>query len=328
MHKPPIDIGRRQMLKLGALAPSILLAPGSAVMAVLLKDYGLREVVHSSYVMGQVANVTFLVEDALHGSETATVLFKEFRRLESLLSLFDPDSDISRINRNAGRCLVTVSEETMQVVTNSIAVASRTRSALDITLEPLMRLWGFRGITRREPPTDRQIVAALDTVGIDRIVCSANSIGLQKRGAAIDLGATAVGFALDRAADIARKAGIERGLIELSGDFIAIGTPPEGNGWPISIVDPRLAYQMWSSISIQDQALSTSANYNNVVVYRARRYGHILDPARGRPSDALVSATVVAPTAFRADALSTALFATGDPSIVDHDTSVYTLKHE
>jgi thiamine biosynthesis lipoprotein len=133
----------------------------------------------------------------------------------------------------------------------------------------------------------------------------------------LDLGGVAVGYALDRAAAMLRAMGIESALIELSGDYYAIGSPAgSSRGWEIGVLDPRSEGAVLETLYIRNQALSTSGNYANTVVYDARSYGHIFDPSAGYPSDRLLSATVVAPTAFEADAFSTALFVAGDRSIL------------
>lgn len=319
------DMLRRKFLKGSLGIAGGLVLPAPRLLAQILGDNRLVEVRHSTFVMGQIANVTLFAPDRESGAQAATIVFQEFRRLDRALSVFDPGSDVSRVNNQAGRASVCVGEDTRQIIRRSREVSIMSGGALDITIEPLMRLWGFRGLRRRGRPTDREIITALDAVGIQLIKVDGDQVGLVADGAAIDLGGVAVGYALDRAAAIVRQAGLEHGLIELSGDFIAIGGPPEQKAWQIGLEDPRVAYRVWSTVGIRDQGLSTSGNYSNVVVYNARRFGHILDPEVGRPAGRRLGTTVIAPTAFQADALSTACFVRGVVSVCDDDVTVLAL---
>lgn len=321
-----IDRERRRLIK-GALGLSAgLMLPGTRMLSQILGDHRLVEVRHSTWVMGQIANVTLFVADREVGVRAVTEIFNEFRRLDRSLSLYDPGSDVSRVNRSAGQDSVPTGEDLRVILRSVLEMSYEVEGSLEITIEPLMRLWGFRGAIRTLPPNDREIRAALDLVGRQNIVFEREAVGLSKIGCAIDLGGVAVGYALDQAAGIARSAGIERGLIELSGDFYAIGAPPEDDGWLIGLEDPRVAYGVWATPRIRDEGLSTSGNYNNVVVYNAHRYGHVIDPSRGLPSGHHLSTTVIAPTAFQADALSTALFVMREKSLGDSSIRVMHLE--
>jgi len=306
-----IDPLRRQLLKWGASASALFALPRTFVASDALHDHRLVEVRHATYVMGQIANVTLFASSVQHGDHVTTRVFEELRRLDRLLSLYDPASDISRINRRAGERAVPVHPHTRDVIMRAVDLSRQTNGAFDITLEPLMRLWGFRGSTRTVPPSDREIHSAMMTVGVGNIVIDGPNVGLSQHSSALDLGGIAVGYALDRVAAIVRQEGIDHGLVEISGDFIAIGAPPDSTGWEIGLEDPRIAYGVLERIYVNSEALSTSGNYNNVVVYQAIRYGHLLDPDCGKPAGALLSATTSARSALEADAMSTATFVTG-----------------
>jgi thiamine biosynthesis lipoprotein len=234
---------------------------------------------------------------------------------------------VSAINRAAGRESVKASPEMIELLGKSAGASARSRDALDITVNPLLSLWGFRGEPRSVRPSDREVKDALASVGIDGLKIEGESVGLLRAGASIDLGGVAVGYALDRTAAMLRREGIASALIELSGDFHAIGAPPESSrGWEIGVQDPRHEGAIFRTLHVRDQALSTSGNYANTVVYNARSYGHIFDPSRGLPAERLLSATVVAPTAFEADAYSTALFVSGDRAMLPAGSSSVLLK--
>ncbi|MBS1912656.1 MAG: FAD:protein FMN transferase [Bacteroidetes bacterium] len=283
----------------------------------ILGDHRVQLVKHSTFVMGQVANVSIVHADQAYARRVITDIFAELRRLDSLMSVYDAGSGVSAVNRSAGREAVPVEDDLRDLLQRCAQVSAATHGALDITVEPLMRLWGFRGGVRTTRPTESDVRSALESVGMERLVVEGADAGLTREGAAVDLGGVAVGYALDRTAAIARRAGIDSALIELSGDFYAIGAPPDAkHGWEIGIVDPRHEGRIFRSLRIRDQGLSTSGNYESTVVYNAHRYGHIFDPSRGLPADRLLSATVVADTAFVADAYSTAMFVCGDRAIL------------
>ena len=291
----------------------------------MLRDNRLELVRHSTFVMGQIANVTILHRDVAQARRAVTSIFEELRRLERMMSVYDGESEVSAINAAAGRDGVKVSPEMIELLGKSVAASLRSRDALDITVNPLLRLWGFRGESRPARPSDREVKEALDAVAIGGLKIEGETAGLTRSGASIDLGGVAVGYALDRTAAMLRREGITSALIELSGDFHAVGAPPESRGWEIGVQDPRREGGILETLHIRDQALSTSGNYANTVVYDARSYGHIFDPSRGLPAERLLSATVVAPTAFEADAYSTALFVSGDRAILPNGGSAVLL---
>jgi thiamine biosynthesis lipoprotein len=311
------DVSRRRFTKALGFAAAGLALPARSLFASMLRDNRLELVRHSTFVMGQIANVSVLHHDVPHARQAITAVFDEFRRLESLMSVFDAGSELSRVNAAAGREAVAVSPDTLAVISGAVDAAKRSRGALDITINPLERLWGFRDLTRSARPSDVEVERALQAVGIEHLKIEGASVGLAKGGMSLDLGGVAVGFALDRAAAILKREGIGSALIELSGDYYALGAPAESSrGWEIGIVDPRREGAILRSVHITNQALSTSGNYANTVVFNAKSYGHIFDPADGFPSERLLSATVIAPTGFEADAYSTALFVSGDRSML------------
>lgn len=303
-------MNRRNFTTTLALAAAGTLLPKSRAFTALL-DNRLHRVHHSTIVMGQVATVTLLHHDREIARHTVNAVFGEFRRLERMMSVYDSESEVSVINSIAGRNNVAVSADMLSIVETVQRASVASNGALDITVEPLLRLWGFRQPSPTKP-TDQQIQSALDVVGMKFIQCQAGTIGLLKEGGAIDLGGVAVGYALDQAASIVKQAGVDAGLIEISGDYVAIGTPTdEPKGWEIGIVDPSNVNEIIQSVFLRDQALSTSGNYATTVVYEAINYGHIFDPNTGKPAEVINSATVIAPTATLSDVWSTAVFVAG-----------------
>ncbi len=322
------SVTRRSFAKALGLAALGGIVPGRSAWAAPLRDNRLELVQHSTWVMGQVANVTMAHPDAVHARAVVTQIFAELRRLEAMLSVFDPHSELSAVNAAAGQGDVAVSPELAELLQRSVAIAEHTRGAFDVTVNPLLDLWGFRAHVRRARPTDREIQRALDVVGSRHLALGGNGrVGLQRAGASVDLGGVAVGFALDRCGEILRREGIAHGLLELSGDFLAVGAPPESpDGWEIAVEHPGVAPDRWRVYHLRNSALSTSGNYASTVVYHAHRYGHIFNPERGWPAERLLSATAIAPSALLSDAYSTATFVSGNTARMPSDCTAYLLK--
>lgn len=300
---------RRTFVKLllGGAAAAMLPLPGKARGA-QSKEGAVR---HSTFVMGQLATITAFGAPEPVLREAINDAFAALRRVDALMSVFSETSDIGKINAFAGKKEIEVDPWTIEAVTAAIDFAKRTNGVFDPTVEPLMRVWGFRE-PRSAKPSDREIAIALDAVGIQRLAISPMGpiglIALATPNAKLDLGGIAVGFAVDRAAACLKSHGVTCALIDVSGDLYAIGAPPDSNGWQVGIVDPLHTDSIITTLTIRDQALCTSGNYESFVEYDAQKFGHVLDLHNGYPAHALSSATVIAPTTIMADALSKPAF--------------------
>jgi thiamine biosynthesis lipoprotein len=246
-------------------------------------------------------------EDA--GYEVAQRAFAELRRIEARLSVFDAGSDVSELNRRAGRGQVAVGSDLAAILRAAAAFERRTGGAFNLAVEPLMRAWGFRS-PRASAPSARELAEAEEAVRHARVRLDGNRAALSAAHAAIDTGGIAVGYALDRAAALLRAAGIRRALLDISGDCIALGAPPGETAWTIELVNSSDA-RPTGTVQLRDAALATSANTIETVRYGTRVVGHVFDPATGAPAGALAQASVMAPSGIEADALSTAMLVSG-----------------
>jgi len=276
------------------------------------------------FTMGTVVRITVYAPSEHEALLATSKAFGEIRRIDRLLSIFRSDSDISRINRAAGDHAARVHPEVAALLKMAMELSTATCGLLDITIEPLMRLWGFRESRhpRNQTPTDGEIVWALDRVGMQNLILEGNGYvaGLAKRGACLDLGGIAVGYAVDRAAEIIRERGIKRAFINHGGDAYALGAPPDTEGWEVVIPHPCTKSEFIASMRLRDRAIATSGNYEKFLLLDGIRRGHILDPRTGSPGDGLLSMTVTAPRAITADALSTGFFC------LDEDTLAQTIQ--
>lgn len=248
----------------------------------------------------------------------------ELDRLEAQMSNYRADSVLSRFNNFAETNWFSVPIETARVVFEALEISRRTDGAFDITVAPLVRLWGF-GPRRRTGamPTDAAIAEALTRVGWRHLEVRGATAGagaaLRKRSAnlKIDLGGIAKGFAAETVSELLRQRGVTNHLVGIGGDLQARGPGPAGHGWRVGIENPLADANATNAlvrvIALRDAALSTSGNYRNFFTAAGRRYGHIVDPRTGRPVPAgVASLAVVAPRGTHADALATGLFVLGE----------------
>lgn len=267
-----------------------------------------------SWAMGQPVHLQLFASSTDHGHDAAAAALAELRRVEQRLSLFDDASDLCELNRNAGRRPVRVNEDLALVLAAAGRLELATSGAFNPAVEPLMRAWGFR-TPRRSEPSAQEIRQAREAVRAARIVLRADRVALPNAETRLDLGGIGVGYGLDQAMAVLRRAGINSAFLDVSGDCIAMGTPPgEQDGWLVEIAAPGGTGRVVASTRLRDAALATSANTRSVVRYGRAVRGHVMDPETGWPADTLTQVTVVSPTGIQADALSTAMLVSGKPA--------------
>ena len=264
-----------------------------------------------------------LLEISLYGRETdrcrqaLEAAFAEVLRLEDLLSFFKLSSALSRINRLAPYGPVKVNPEVISLIQQALAFSRLTHGALDLTISPLMKLWGFR---KQEalltPPTMEQIQSILRFVGYQKVIVDAENsmVAYQSEGVEIEFGSMGKGYAIDRAVQILKYYGISQALVNFGSSTYALGSPPSKNGWRVAIRNPRNGERAIDTVLLKDCAIGTSGDYEQGRRLNGRWYGHILDPRTGYPVTGTACVSVIARTALEADALSTAAFVMGPES--------------
>lgn len=234
--------------------------------------------------------------------------------LESQLTVYRDDSDISDVNRRAASEAVTVEDGLFDLLALCGRLTADTDGAFDITAGPLIKSWGFfKRQGRVPPPADRQ--EALERVGMKNVelIPEARTVRFLKPGMEINLGSIGKGYALDRCAALLRQRGTASALLHGGGSSVfALGSQPgDQRGWPVGIRHPWDDSRRLSVIHLRDQALGTSAATYQNFEYNSRRLGHLLDPRSGRPAEGIATASAVAGSAAEADALATAFFVLG-----------------
>lgn len=238
----------------------------------------------------------------------------EVRRLEKLLSEWDPASEISRANLAAGTP-VPVGPETFAVLEKGLWAGRVSEGTFDVTFETMSDLWRFGSAADRDPkPPSAEAVAKRRGLVDYRLVvldASARTVTVPA-GRRIGLGGIAKGYIVDRGAAELRRAGVAAFLFQAGGDLYGAGRKPDGSAWVSGIQDPRGPNdRFFAVIDLEDHAFSTAGDYARSFVHDGRRYHHILDPRTGFPATASRSVTVWAPDALTADALDDAVFILG-----------------
>lgn len=239
---------------------------------------------------------------------SAQIVFNEIKRIDNLLSKYKPDSEIAQLN-SLGK--LRVSADTMYVLGKAKEFYLESEGEFDITVGPLLDLWGFSE-HKYYLPTGEEIKKAKSRVGFNKIILNDrdNVVEFSIPGMRVDLGGIAKGFAVDCAVDKLRKAGIKSCLINAGGQIYALGDK-FGKAWQIAIRNPR-AEGLVEALQLEDKAVSTSGDYQQFFIKNKKRYSHILSPKTGGPvNNGIASVTVVALDGLTADALSTTIFAIG-----------------
>lgn len=236
-----------------------------------------------------------------------------FEGLEREMSTYRSDSDVSLLADKAGVAPIAVSDDTYRVLSLAQRFGALSEGAFDITVAPLVRLWGF-GTTPAPAglPLDETIREQLKLVDYHRLALEGRTAFLPVKGMAVDLGGIAKGYAVDRAFDFCRSAGVKDFLIDLSGNVRVSGRPQWGEDWQIGVRGPFERSRMIGKVTLQSgMALATSGNYERFVEIAGQRYCHIIDPRTGYPVTGTAGVTILSADATTADALSTAFFVVG-----------------
>ncbi len=263
--------------------------------------------------MGTFASVSVPAEakDALPACYSQTSA--TFADCDRLLSTYIETSEISQINRLAGGAPVEVSERTAEMLRLARHYGDLSGGAFDISITPLMRLWGFRdGTPPASLPASVDLEQLLPLVDYRLIELGEGTARLPENGMRIDLGGIAKGYAVDVAFDALVAAGRPDVLVNLGGNMRGRGLAAPDRAWRVGVRNPLDRSQLVGAVALPDGwAVATSGNYEKFVEIDGQRYAHIMDPRTGMPVQGMAGVTVLSRLGVEADALSTALFVAG-----------------
>ena len=265
------------------------------------------------------ADFEIFLNAAQHGRATETALqgLDLVEELEGQLTVYRPHSEVMGINRRAAGGPVTVEARLFATLQLALNLSRETGGAFDITAGPLSQVWGFYRRAGQLPDAE-SLQQALSRVGYRHLELDdeLHTIRFLRRGVEINLNAVGKGYAVDRCAELLREAGVEDFLIHggqssvLAGGSRA-GAESDSRGWSVALRHPLKPQQRLAEIWLRNRALGTSGSGVQFFHHQGRRYGHVLDPRTGWPAEGVLSATVLAPGAALADAVSTACFVIG-----------------
>jgi thiamine biosynthesis lipoprotein ApbE len=276
--------------------------------------------------MGTVFEISAYASDKDRVEKAFNDVLKEVNRLDLLMSNYKKESELSKVNKNAASEPVYCDNELAYIIEQSLQYSDITDGAFDITIGPLMKKWGFfkRQGKVQDKPNKEDIESVLESVSYKNIIIEekikkslfrdptiVKTISFRNPGTQIDLGGIGKGYAVDMATRILKGNRIRAALINFAGNIYAYGTPPGKESWVIGLQHPRKSEGLLNSFEIKDKAVSTSGDYEKFFIIDGKRYSHIIDPRTGNPVKDIVSVTIIADTATRADALSTGVFVLG-----------------
>lgn len=260
-------------------------------------------------IMGTRCAVELWSDDLAAGEAAIDAVFADMRRIDRLMSTYKPDSEVSRVNDEAARRPVQVTEELFNLLQTAVEYSRISGGAFDITYASVGYLYDYRA---RRRPDEAALSAALPGVDYRRMKLDQQkrTVFFERPGMRIDLGGIAKGHAVDRGIQILRARGITRAMVNAGGDTRVIGDR-FGQPWVIGIRHPDRAGEVVLRIPLVDAAFSTSGDYERYFDEDGVRYHHILDPKTGRSPHEVRSVTVIASTATRTDGLTKTVFILG-----------------
>jgi len=267
-------------------------------------------------IMGTLVEIKAVVGDlsAEDVDLAVAAAFDAVGRVDSLMSTYNEDSELSLVNREAHKAPVQISPETTEVIAKAIELSKKSDGAFDITVMPLLEIWGFAKDLEKSVPTQALIDEKLQLVGYNLIELDPvnREIRLKTEGTKIGLGGIAKGYAVDAAVKSLVAAGVDSAIVNAGGDLYCLGHKMPGRGWRVGVRNPVVDHVFLGYVRIADRAIATSGDYENYFMADGVRYSHIFDPRTGRPSaGGPHSVTVVAETCADTDALATAVFVLG-----------------
>jgi thiamine biosynthesis lipoprotein len=232
-----------------------------------------------------------------NASKAIEAAFNRVDEIEKIASRSISTSDVNKINEAAGKEYVQVHPEIIKIIKTSVEYSKISNGAFDITVSPLIKLWGI-GTTDERIPADSEIKERVALVGYNNISINDadNSVKLMKAGMAIDLGGVAKGFTADEIIKVFKKYDINSAIINLGGSSIyTLGEKPDKTLWSIAIQNPRKEKNEGNIgiVNLSQDVLSTSGDYQRFFIHEGKRYHHILDPATGYPAEAGVMSDTV-----------------------------------
>lgn len=292
------------MLRIGLVIFSVLVLFSCSNVATDQEHY------FSGQTMGTTYNVKYVTNDQLDHEQLKHSVEQRLIEINQLMSTYIDDSELSLFNISAPNSPYLLSQETAFVVAEALRIGALSEGALDVTVGPLVNLWGFGPTKRPETiPTASQITQAKRLSGLDKLQLNGLELTKTVDGLYLDLSTIAKGYGVDAISQLLSDAKLDNFLVEIGGEMRVSGTKANGEAWRIAIEKPVTTERaVQRIISVGNHAVATSGDYRNYFEEAGVRYSHLIDPNTGYPiQHKTVSATVVHPSSMTADGLATAM---------------------
>lgn len=241
--------------------------------------------------MGSGCEIQIYDESRIHAKQVIRDIAGEVQRLEKKYSRYRDDSFVTEINLSAGNTMgIRLDHETKSLFYHALSCYEQSAGLFDITAGVLNRIWDFK---QARVPKQELIDQTLDFVGLNKLQWRNSRLQLPA-GMEIDFGGIVKEYAADAAANLARKLGVQHGLVNLGGDFAVIGPQPEQAPWTVGVVNPAATDALMARIELQDGGLASSGDYERCFIHEGTRYSHILNPKTGWPCAGLRAVSVAA----------------------------------
>lgn len=299
------------VLRLCLLA--VLAAAAGTAAAERQEPQELLRLEESADAMGTTFGVTVYGTDRDRMTSAVEAAFEEVNRLERLLSNYRPDSEWSKVNRKAAEGPVKVSAELYSLLERCLEVSRASEGAFDISVGPLMKVWGFyRGTGRL--PAKGEIAAALAKTGYKHVMLDPKeqTVRFTREGVELDPGGIGKGYAVDKMVEVLKENGITSALITAGGSSIyGLGTPNNDVGWEVKIRDPKHPDRTVEQVYLRNQSMSTSGSYEKFFEAEGKVYSHIMDPRTGYPAKGMLAVSVVSDKTLDSEAWTKPFFVNG-----------------
>jgi thiamine biosynthesis lipoprotein len=278
----------------------------------------------SKILMDTFVTITVVSNSENSAGKAIDNAFSEIERLEKLSNFFSSESEVSRINKNAGISGVRVLPDILDMLNKAIMVSEKTEGSFDVTIGPVISLYDFH---KKIKPEESVIKKNLSLVNYRYLIINRDksTAFLKKKGMLIDLGGISKGYAADKAVETLKRNGINSGLVSIAGDIKAFGLKPDGKPWKIGIRNPRIppnpplvkggkggfSDDIMATLELKDMAISTSGDYERFFIIDGRRYHHLLSPRTGYPAQKCQSVSVITKEGAFTDAFATGVFILG-----------------
>jgi len=275
----------------------------------------------SAEAMGSTYTIDLYGTDRIYMEDAADSAFDEVKRIDEMLSNYKPDSELTQVNRRAAQAPVKVSREFFDLLAHCLEYSRQSDGAFDVTVGPLMKVWGFYKGSGHLPHR-AEVQAALTKVGARHVRLDPvqRTVQFDRAGVELDPGGIGKGYAVDRMVEVLKKKGVTTALVAGSGSSIyGMGAPPsESRGWRVEIKNPWDTSKTSAEVFLKDMSMSTSGSYEKFFRAEGKTYAHIMDPRTGFPAQGSVSVSVVSPKTLDSEAWAKPYFVNGRQWAVRH----------